>query len=1131
MAERLTQKLPYMKNYSSLLGVLLLVLFSNLAFAQSKTISGLVKATDSGEPLPGVAVLEKGTQNGTSTDFDGKFSLTVSGSNAVLIFSSMGMKTKEVSAGGNDYLVVNLDLSSGQLDEISVTALGLEVKRDELGVATTRIDGGLLEGTGDTRLIQNLNGKSAGINITQSSGDPGAGSKIQIRGATSITGDIQPLIIIDGVPMFNDSRGGPGSASTGSGGGVTQQSRLNDLNPDDIESVEVLRGASAAAIWGSRAANGVLVITTKKGSAVGGKNFSVSVNASASWQTVNRKVALNESYGQGYNMTYKEGAPRGFARSLSWGDKISNRPGGADTQITDPSDAAYMGYFDSKGGTRYYRTPDGSQADPNGGKNSTTIYDPYDQLFKTGFTWDNSVSVQSASEKGSIYFSVANTRQDGIIKKNSDYNRTSVRLNAVKPLGKQFKLVTGLNYTNTNSNRVQMGSNLSGLFLGGLRNPADFNMEDYVGNYTDPNGAVSTNTPRAFRNALGAFPGYGYDNPLWMMENVLSNSQVQRVFGKVELDYNPTSWLSFIWRNGFDTYSDSRDDFFDAKSAGSNNGGKYVKEKFNRNQFNMDFIARGMWALTDNIDMTALVGTNYNVRTFDDVAIEGRDFINPLSPPQLNNANNLTPFKTYSENRTVGYYTNINFGFYDQLFVNLSGRMDYLSTLPAADNSVFYPAADVAWQFSKMLNDGEGFFGKLRLGWGQVGRGPGAYALETVYFSPTANTGGYGEGWGPGVNPAAYGGGQALSNVAGNPNIRPEIKTEFEIGTDFRFIENRLSIGATYYSNITKDLIISVDVAPSTGYAAQLVNGAEITNNGIELEVGYDVFIKENFKWNLFGTFTRNKNEVTRMNGVNSIGISGFTDGSSRAVVGEQLGVIWGSKWERDEKTNDLVLDPNGYPTVAAASGVIGDPNPDFRFSLMSGMTIYQNWNVNFVFDAFVGGDMWNGTRGALAFFGRAGYTAEETTMSKDKAENTTTYFGDKLSDVYPHAQNADGSYTIRGTFKDFGGGEVWLDEDYVTGGPGSGFTGPTEQFMEDISWYRMREMSVGYTFDKDAIRKMKMQNLTISLIVNNLFLITNYSGNDPDQSLTGSGLNGLGLDYFQNPSVRTIRLALNLTF
>ena len=1127
-----------MKKYSTLFGVLLLVLFSNLAMAQSKTISGLVKATDSGDPLPGVAVLEKGTQNGTSTDFDGKFTLTVSGSNAVLVFSSMGMETKEVGAGGNDYLVVNLKLSSDALDEVTVTALGFEAKRDEVGVASTRVDGDQLSGTGDTRLIQNLNGKSAGINITQSSGDPGAGSKIQIRGATSITGDVQPLIIIDGVPMFNDSYYGEAfggqnstSGSVGSGGGVTQQSRLNDLNPDDIESIEILRGASAAAIWGSRAANGVLVITTKKGSAVGGKDFTVSVNASVAFQNVNRKIGLNETYGQGYNMTYKEGAPTGFARSLSWGDKISNRPGGADAQITDPTNPDYMGYFDSQSGKRYYRTPDGDNTNANGGKNSTTIYDPYDQLFQTGVTWDNSVSVQSAGQNGSVYFSIADTRQKGIIKENSNFNKTSVRLNVFKPLGKKFKLTSGINYTTTKSARVQMGSNLSGLFLGGLRNPADFNMEDYVGNYTDANGAVSSNVPRAFRNALGANPGYGYDNPLWMMRNITSDSKVQRIFGKVELGYDPTSWLNLIWRNGFDTYSDSRDDYFDANSAGSNNGGRFVKEKFNRNQFNMDLIARGSFTLSDNIDMTALIGTNYNIRTYDDVAVDGRTFINPLSPPQLNNTINQTPFKVYSEERTVGYYTNINFGLFNQVYVNLSGRVDFLSTLPQDNNSIFYPAADVAWQFSKLLNDGDGFFGKFRAGWGQVGRGPGAYSLQTVYFSPTANTGGYGEGWGPGVQPSAYGGGQALSNVAGNPNIKPEIKSEFEIGADFRFIENRLSLGFTYYNNITKDLIIQVDVAPSTGYAQQLINGAEITNNGIELEVGYDIFVKENFKWNLFGTFTRNKNEVTKMNGVNSIYLSGFSGTSSRAVLGEQLGVLWGAKWDRDEQSGELILDANGYPTTAAAAGILGDPNPDFRFSFVSGMTLYQNWNVNFVFDAAVGGQMWNGTKGALAFFGRAGYTAEETTMSKTKAENTLTYFGDKLSDVYPHAQNADGSYTIRGTFHDFGGGEVWLDEDYVTGGPGSGFTGPDEQFIEDVSWFRMRELSLSYTFGREAVQKMKMQNLSISVIVNNLFLITDYTGNDPDQSLTGAGLNGLGLDYFQNPSVRTLRFAINLTF
>ena len=1123
-----------MKNNFSLLGVLLLVLFTNLAIGQSKTVSGLVKASDSGDPLPGVAVLEKGTQNGTVTDFDGKFTLTVSSGSATLEFSGMGMVTKESSVGGNDYMVVNLDMSSDQLEEVTVTALGLEAKRDETGVASTRVDGTQLAGTGETRLIQNLNGKSAGINITQSSGDPGAGSKIQIRGATSITGDVEPLIIIDGVPMFNDSYYGQafaGGGAVGSGGGVTQQSRLNDLNPNDIESVEILRGASAAAIWGSRAANGVLVITTKKGTAGGAKDFTVNISASASFQTVNRKIALNETYGQGYNMTYKDGAPAGFARSLSWGDKISNRSGAADERYLE-SDAEYMGYFtDNTSGNRYYRLIDGTQADPNGGKNSNTVYDPYESIFKTGVTWDNSVSIQSASDKGSVYFSLADTRQDGIVKNGSNYNKTSVRLNVFKPMGNKFKITSGLNYTNTNSDRVQMGSNLSGLFLGGLRSPADFDMSANTGTYTDANGGTFANTPRAFRNAIGANPGYGYDNPLWMMDNITSNSKVQRLFGKVEFGYDPTSWLSFIWRNGFDTYTDSRDDFFDPLSAGSNNGGRYAKEKFVRNQFNTDLIARGTWQLDDNFDLTALVGTNYNIRTYDDVYGDGRSFVNPTAPPQLLNATNTVLGNVYSEERTVGYYGNVNLSMFNQVFVNLSGRQDYLSTLPQDNNGIFYPAADVAWQFTKALgiSDGAFSFGKLRLGWGQVGRGPGAYSLNTVFISPTANTGGFGEGWGPGVNPAAYGGGQSLSNVAGNPNLKPEVKTEIEIGTDLRFFNNKVYVSGTYYKNTTRDLIIQVSTPPSTGFAEQVVNGAEIENEGFELELGGDVMTKDNFAWNVYGTFTQNRNIVTKMEGVNRIFLSGFSGTSSSAVVGEQLGVLWGAKWAREENGSQ-VLDANGFPTIAAAAGVIGDPNPNFRFSVGSGMTIYKQFNVNLLFDAAVGGKMWNGTKGALAFFGKAGYTAEETTLSKDQADNLITYYGDAVSTVYPHAQNADGTYTVRGKIEDFGGGSVFLDELWYTDGPGSGFTGPDEQFVEDVSWYRLRELSVGYNLTKKATDKLNIQGLSVNLIMNNLFLITNYDGNDPDQSLNGAGQNGLGLDYFQNPSVRTIRIALNLT-
>ena len=1127
--------------YKNYLLLMLGVFFASITFAQVK-VNGTVKSKADNQPLPGVTVLLKGTTKGTVTDLNGNFEIQADSLGQKVVFSFIGMKTTEVPASSG----MNVSLEEGvQLDEFVITALGFEANKDELGAAQTTIDGTALENSGETRLINNLAGKSAGVNIVQSTGDPGAGSKIQIRGATSITGDLEPLVVIDGVPMFNDSYYGEAfggnlsgsSGSLGSGGGVTQQSRLNDINPDDIESVQILRGASAAALWGSRAANGVIMITTKKGKSGGSKDFVVNVSSAVSLDRVNRKIDLNDKYGQGSNMIYTQGAPTGFGRSLSWGDKIEDRSGGSDTYITDVTDPNYMGYFDSEGGKRYYRIADGDATNPSGGKNSTETYDIYDQLFKTGITLNNSVNVSQAGEKGTVFFSLSDLTQDGIIKSNSTLHKNTVRMNVTRRLGDKFKLSSNINYSRTNSDRVQMGSNLNGLFLGGLRNPADFNMEDYIGTYVDPDGNRNEDVPRAFRNALGANPGYGYDNPLWMMENSPSTNQVDRTMGKLELGYDPLDWLNLTLRGGWDDYTDSREDFFHEYSSGENNGGRFVKEIIKRTQLNLDLIARGNFTLTEDIGLNALIGTNINDRKLDDQAVDARTFVNPLSPPQLNNSGSSVLYNEEEHERTIGYYTTLSFDLYDQLFVNLSGRYDLLSTLPKDDNAVFYPAADIAWQFHQFIPESTKIsFAKLRVGYGQVGRGPDPYSLSTVFISPTAAITGFGEGWGPGVNPVAYGGGFVQTNVAGNPELKPEIKTEFEVGTDLRFLEDRLSASFTYYNNTTTDLIIQGQVATSTGFQEQLVNGAEIENKGIELELGADIIKKKDFEWSAYGNYTKNTNEVTDMGGASSILLAGFSGTSSRAVLGEQLGVLWGAKWERDGAGN-MVLDDNGFPTQAEESGVIGDPNPDFRMGIGNEFT-YKNWSMSFLFDAAVGMDMWNGTKGALAFFGRAGYTTTETTLSADQAQSLKVFAFDTdgnaltVADVYGHAQNSDGSYTVRGEIDNFGGGDVFLDENWYTTGPGSGFTGPDEQFVEDASWYRFREFKLAYNLGQDKLNNfLGIDRAVFSFSINNVFLWTDYDGNDPDQSLNGPGNNGFGLDYFQNPSTRTYRLGVNLTF
>ena len=1109
----------------------LLLVTSGILLAQ-RTVEGTI-TDDQGEALIGASVLVKGAQVGTVTDFNGKYSIEVPAGSDVLVFSYTGFSVQEIQLGASNILDLQLSENTEILDEIVVTALGFETKKSKVGTASSTVEGGDLVRSGEVGLINSLSGKSAGINVISSSGEPGAGSKIQIRGATSITGDLQPLIVIDGVPIFNDSYYGEGfggqvsgsSGSLGSGGGVTQQSRLNDINPEDIENVEIIRGASASAVWGSRAANGVIIITTKKGRYQEGKKFTVNYNTSVAFDQINKKIPLNELYGQGVGAMHSPTTP------LSWGDKIANRPGGTDNYITDPNAPGYAGAFTSdQTGNTYYAIDGGDETNLNGGKNSKELYDPYDQLFKTGVTYSNSLSLSSGTEDGSVYFSLGNLSQDGIIKDNSDYSRTTTRLNATRRLGNMFTLNANTSYTNSSSNRVQMGSNLNGLFLGGLRSPADFNDSDYSGTYTDILGNELPDRQRAYRNYLGTRNNSIYDNPLWMMNNILSDSKVNRFIGKLELRFEPLNWLNFVARGSIDSYTDEREDFYPVLSAGTNNGGRFTKETITRRQLNYDFIGRARRELTSDITANLLLGIGLNERKLDDHGTTARSFINPLSPPQLSNATNFEVFNVEETVRTAGVYGTLSLEFFDQVFLNLSGRQDYLSTLPDGERSFFYPGADVAWQFSKLLTSKDILSsGRLRVGYGQVGRGPDAYLTTTDFYTPTAANTGFGEGWGPGVNPIAYGGAFSQSNVAGNPNLKPEKKTEVEAGIDLGFMDDRVGVSFTYYDNKTEDLIIQVETPESSGFVSQIANAATIENTGIELELDVNVLRTDDLEWNVFANFSRNENTVIDMAGTNSILLAGFSGTSSRAVVGQQLGVLWGAKWARDA-SNALSLDENGFPTLAAEAGIIGDPNPDFRLGAGSMLT-YKNLSLSFLFDFSEGGQIWNGTKGALSFFGRAGYQAVETVLTAEQAENLVIFGGTKVADAYPYLENADGTYSVRGEIKDFGNGDVFLDESWYYSGPGSGFTGPDEQFVEDASWARLRELSLTYDLNTKATGLKWLNGASLSFTGRNLFLWTDYDGNDPDTNLTGAGNNGFGLEYFQNPSARTYKFSLNLTF
>jgi len=1099
-------------------------------YAQERSVKGKVTAKDDGSSLPGVNVVIKGTTSGTVTDSNGEFVLgNVPSSGTVIVFSFIGMKSLEVEIGERMVVDVSLESDVTQLNEVVVTALGLEVSKDRLGSASSKVNGTSVKNSGEATLINGLAGKAAGVYINRSTGDPGAGSYIQIRGQSSITSSVQPLIVVDGVPVYNTTMAMGVS-------GVAQQSRLNDLNPNDIESIEVLKGASASALWGSRAANGVIMITTKKGSSNAGK-VNITYSGSYSNDQVLVKHPMQRTWGQGASGYYYTnvlgdglfGSATGMP--YSFGDKISDRTGGADNVVSDPNDPRYVGYFETPDGKKIYPVAT-SDFDPagnvHGGKNSRDTYDQYNSIFGNGHYWDQNVSLSGGDKSGNFYLSLGDINQQGIVKNNSDYRRSSVKFNAEKAFNNVVKINTNFTYSRVVSSRIQQGSNLNGLFLGALRSAPDFDNSYYQGSYVNASGLAFVNRQRSYRNQIGRRADPAYDNPVWVMNNNRDRSEVDRFVASTQLDITPTDWLILTARAGVDHYSNRLQTFFPVNSAGTNNTGSLQLQTPRETQFNADFFARGNWKVGNVLDLGALVGANMNQRSSDNVGGTTNTFIITSDVPlNLNNAisTNRVPFNSFTQQRTGAVYGTLNAGYKGQLFLNMTGRAESASTYGRAQSpTYFYPSADVAWQFTKSFGmTGKALsFGKLRAGFGKVATQPTPYNTATYYGSSA-----YGESWGSVVNSSAYGGGYEQSSILGNSGLRPEVKTEIEFGGDFRFMQDRINLGVTYFTNNVKDVLLPVSLAASTGFTNRTANAAALQNRGVEIELNGDVIRAGDFRWNLYSNWSRIRNKVTDLSGTSSLFLAGFTGTSSRAVLGQPVGVLWGVDFLRDEK-GTLTLDANGFPQSGNVEQVIGNPNPEWRGGIGSTFS-YKGFTLNVLFEHSHGGQIWGGTRGAMYNFGTHADTDHEVTISAADAGVLRNYSGSTIANYgttaasfgYPYHPNPDGSYNIRGYITDFGGGKVVVDEAWYTG-LGSGFGPVSSQFIESAQWTKLRELSLGYALKSDGFRKASgLTSIDFTLTGRNLMMWTNFKGNDPETNLTGP-TNGRGLDYFNNPATRS---------
>ena len=1092
-----------------LLSLLLLLAACPAIWAQTRPVSGTVGTTDGIGCFPGATVLVKGTAVVTATDGTGAYRLDVPAAATTLVFTAVGMQNVEEVIGERSVIDVRFRTDVKQLNEVVVTALGTKTQRDRFASSVATLDGTAVAKSGETSLLTGLSGKASGVLITRNGGDPGAGAYIQIRGQNTINGNIQPLFIIDGVPVSNASDNtGTGTAS---GNGIVQQSRINDLNPEDIERMEVLKGASAAALWGTRAANGVIVITTKRGQDSKGK-VNITFKSTVSFDRVNKMPGLQRTYGQGTAGNYVQGSRNSF------GDRIADRTGGPDTYITTPGAPGYQGVLTFDDGTRRYALAPGTAANPHGGKNSRDTYDHTQDVFQTGHFTDNSLSLSGGNERTNFLVSYANLNQDGVIKAFSNYQRNAARVNVASQFTDWLRASANVGYTKVASSRIQEGDNADGVMLSSLRTPADYDNSTYAGTFVNPAGQVFPNAHASYRNPLGRDLSTIYSNPVWNLNNNRNTSDVDRLMGSVQLDITPLDWLSITSRTGIDNFTDNRLERFARTSANFQNG-FLSRNSIGERQFNTDAFATATRTLSPKFSGSLLLGVNYNSRRRAALGAAISNLIVPTAPDILTNAlnSNLAASNSNSLIRTYAYYAQADLAAYDMLFLTLTGRSESASTFGAkASSSFFFPSAALAWQFTKLSSLATNpvlSFGKLRLTWGQVGIQPQPYQNFTP-FVPAA----YGDMFTRGLSAASplYGGGYARSTTAGNDFLRPERKTEAEVGLDLRFLNNRINFSATAYRNRTQDVILSLSVPNETGYAIRNTNAAVLTNQGLELDAGGDLVRRGDFRWNLAGNFSLNRNNVESLAGASVYILPDSYMQNSSLIPGQPFGIFYSTDFRKDD-TGKYILDANGFPQAGISNEIIGNPNPKWRGGLGSTVA-YKGLSLYVLFDRVAGNDFFNGTRGSLYSFG----------VHADQGNTVVAPVGG-LKDV--NGVLIPAGTAFQGQIKDFGGGPVAINQAWWQGRGSASNSASYKQFVEDGSATRLRETTLTYSLRGPGFRQLThLSNVELSLTGRNLVLWTPYTGTDPEVNITGAGL-ARGQDWFTNPNTRSLLFSVRVTY
>ena len=1057
------------------------------AAGQQKTVSGTVTSSVPGEGLmPGVSVSVPGTTIGTTTGIDGKFTLIVPENTTSLAFSYIGMRKQEVQLAGKSLIDVIMEPDVLGLDEVVVTAIGISREKKSLGYAVQDVQGDKINNARTGNVLSAITGKVAGVNITSSAGALGAASFINIRGQNSITGDNQPLFVIDGVPIDNsmDYSGNPDDLQNNLTQGYNYSNRAIDLNPDDVETISVLKGGAATALYGMRAGNGAIIITTKKGKDTGGR-LNVSLASSVAFDKVNKLPEMQMMYAQGNNGVY------GTTTPSSWGPRISDLR------------------FD--GATDYWRDRNGRlvlASSPTARQDLPGIaYDNAGDFFQTGTTFNNSVSVSGGNKDANFFLSFGNNSSNGIIPRNT-FSKTSVKLVGETNLGKKVKVSASANYISSGGVRVQQGSNTSGVMLSLLRCTPTFDNSNghgkdgykYEDSYIIQDGS---GTPRRYA---------GYDNPYWTVNKNQMRDQVDRIISYAQVVYNPLTDLTLTYRLGDDVYFDKRKGHTALMSANIPDGQQ--EEDFHySNNLNSDLTLNYSKELFEGFSTNLTLGQNMFMSHTQQLYTQGNGFVVPDFYHMSNTSSQLVRENT-TKYRTAALFADVQFSFRNLVYLGFTGRNEWSTTLPEGRNSFFFPSASIGFIFSELpgLKDNDFLsYGKLRASYAKIANHATPYNIVNTFTIATIT-----DGWGTGDSFPFNGvAGFIPTNTLTNPTIKPESLLSRELGLEVKLLNNRINFDVSYYNNQNRDLLISVPVTGSSGYNAKYTNAATMENVGVELMANIVPVSTTDFNWAINFNFSKNNNKVLSLApGVTDIGLGGFTGSTINVVAGEPYGSMFSTGFYKDDQGRVIINDDPassgyGYPIKDETMKSLGGIAPNWLMGIGSDLN-YKGLGLTFLFDIKNGGIMWNGTISRMIGFGVAKVT-------ENRGESVV------FEGVKGHIE--DGEIISSGAVNDIQS----IYSQYYYSNIGGGASPAQEQFVQETDWVRLREITLTYDLGR-VISKDIFRNMSVYATGRNLWLSTPYEGIDPETNLMGA-FNAQGLDYFNMPNTKSYVFGLKIDF